>query len=49
MDAIAFPFAMMGFMFGMLACTQLGALSKRISKLEQRLKDAGLDLPEETA
>ena len=42
MDFVAFPMAMMGFIFGMIAFTQIPTLTKRVESLEQQLRDAGV-------
>ena len=42
MSTVAFPFAIVGFTFGMIAFTQVSAASARIKRLEQRLIQAGV-------
>ena len=42
MGVVAFPFATMGFIFGILAYSQASANAAKITELEQRLADAGL-------
>ena len=37
MDPVSFPMAMTGFVFGLIAFTQVASASKKIKELEQRL------------
>ena len=42
MEMVAYPVAIMGFIFGPTAFTQVSAASARITRLEQRLNEAGV-------
>lgn len=42
MDSLGFVFGIMGFIFSLSALTNASAAANKISKLEQRLIDAGL-------